>query len=95
MKKMLIVLSLIVIILGSIFINSTETTTINSNISINEISDVYTFANKVVINNIEASASNSIISNISAASIENKELNKSYKLIKKSNIINTKYIIIE
>lgn len=94
MKKMIII-SLIVIILGSIFINSTETTTINSNISINEISDIYTFGNKVIINNIEASANNNIISNISAASIENKELNKSYKLIKKSNIINTRYIIME
>lgn len=95
MKKILIIISLIVIILGSIFIATTETTTINSNISMNEISDIYAFANKVVINNIEATANNSIISNISAASIENKELNKSYKLIKRSNIINTRYIIME
>lgn len=95
MKKMLIIISMLIIVLGSTFVATMENTTITTNISMNQISDIRPFANKVVINNIEATANNNIISNISAASIENKEINKSYKLVKKSNIITTKYIIVE
>lgn len=95
MKKLILIIAIsLITIFGITFITTIETTVIDSNISINEISDIKPFANKIILNdNIEATTNNNIISDIAAHSINNKEFNKSYKLIKKSNVLYVKYII--